>query len=220
MASAQTRQPAPKLDRFTEHHFEPYVKGIGQLVLAWNSLQDALALTFQSLTVGTIFYAADDQGAQIRGAWNAINSDRDRRKMLRAVVAAATKRQRGVFPNLTDDLIWLLNRADELEDVRNNIVHSPLMLLTGKRDPFWNTRPDLVTPAVFMENPRALRLIKTNLLAEFRWCRDSTLVCRDFAVQMNRALISVGYPWPKTPSLPNHAPKKSQSHHKRQTRQE
>lgn len=206
------------LDRFTERQFAPYVTAIGQLVLAWNSLQEMLGWTFEIVLVGTIATADNNQLPQIRGAWNSLNSDRDKRKLLRAAGAALTRLQQRTFPKLYADLKWTLDRADALEDDRNNAVHSPLMLLSAKYSAALQQAgiQDRVMPETMRGNRRALRLEENELLTEFRRCRDTALVLRDFITEIDRALRSVDYSWPERPSLPTRGPKNSQSRRRRE----
>ena len=217
-----TEGRGPRADRFTEKKFEPYVKAVGQSALAWNALHEVLAWTFEFLLFGFVQRIDHNKAAQARAAWNAINSDRDKRKLLRGAAQKATDRELQNHPKLAEDLKWLLDRADEFEDARNTAIHSPFMIFT-KRNTFMAqvlNLPDFVTPDVIRDNPRALRLRQGQLLADFRWCRNSILACRDFGSQINRALTSVGYPWPERPLMPARPQKKTQSHRKRQARKE
>jgi hypothetical protein len=169
--------------------------------------------------VGAIHPADHHKSPQVRQAWNALNSDRDKRRLLRAAAAHLTVTETEKFPKFAADVKWILDRADELEDMRNNVVHSPLMLISSKKhrwalSPPAGT-PDYIVPEWLLGNRRAvnlrqLLLADKKLLAEFRWCRDAILVCRDFAVHINRSWTSVAYPWPRRPSLPPRKAKRNQ----------
>ncbi len=207
-------------DRFTEHEFEPYVKAIGQLALAWNSFHEVLAWTFEIMMAGNIRPADQDKGPQVREGWNLLNSDREKRKLLLATVTNLTKRESESFPQLAEDVRSVLDRANELEDARNNAVHSPLMLVSPTLGRWAGiasyTHQNFVAPEWFSGNRRAVKLREVlqknrKLLDDFRWCRDATLVCRDFMVRVNRCWGSVGLAWPKRPSLPNRGAQKTSS---------
>ncbi len=217
MTAAQRKRIG--FDRFTEPQFEPYVKAIGQLALAWNSFHEVLGWTFEVLIAGAIHSTDNYKGQQVRQAWHVLNSDRDKRRLLRAAAANLTEIEKENFPDFPSDVKWILDRGDELEDMRNNVVHSPLMLISSKKRR-WGLSPalgmpDYIVPQWLLGNRRALnlqQLLEKNkeLLAEFRWCRDAILICRDFMVHANRSWTSARYPWPRRPSLPPRMAKKNQ----------
>jgi hypothetical protein len=221
---ARARKPGKRVgfDTFSERPFESYVKAIGQLALAWNSLHEVLGWTFEIIIAGCIHPVDHNKGVQAREVWNSLNSDRDKRKLLSAATANLTKKERASFPEFVSDVQWILKHADALEDMRNNAVHSPLLLMSSKKGGALMSAaktPDYVVPDWLLGNRRALQLRSSllksrQLLAEFRWCRDSTLICRDFMVHINRAWGSVGYPWPKKPSLPNRGDQKNRPRRK------
>jgi hypothetical protein len=207
-------------NRFTETPFKPYVIAIGQLTLAWNDLHEKLAALFcllmdhqeedDALIDDTLATPEDwhERDARLIGIWNSSNFDRPRREMLKAVIANSRQDHRKAFLKLIDDMTWVLQRADSLEEMRNNAVHSPLVLIGGPRSAKLCLGR---TPAMVLGNPRAIKLAQKDLLTEFRWCRDATLVLRDFVSRIDQSL-SLGtriYPWPSRPSLPNRGQKKT-----------
>lgn len=206
-------------DSFSERQFEPYVKAIGQLVLAWNSFHEVMGWTYEIVVADAIRPVDEDRAPQVREGWNALNSDRDKRRLLRAAAANLPPVAARNFPKFAEDVKWVLDRADELENMRNSAVHSPLMLVSTQKGRWSNmggSSPDFITPEWLSGNRRALELRtlllkKKELLAEFRWCRDATLFCRDFMVRVNRCWGSVGLSWPDTPVLPNRGEKRTRS---------
>ena len=217
---SKSKKPPLYADRFTERQFAPYVKAIGQLVLAWNSLQEALSFTYQLLLVGAINDSDHNHMSQVRSSWYSIRSDRNQRGLLKAVVQTATEWQKRTYPKLRDDMEWLLKEVNSLEDARNNAAHSPLMLISRKKSLLAAAlahalEQDRVTPESAMGNPRALALAKKDLLTEFEWCRDSALTYRDFVIHINRALWTAGYTWPSRPKLPNRGQKKGRRDRRR-----
>ena len=101
-------------DRFTEHQFDPYVRAIGQLVLAWNSFHEVMAWTYEIVIADAIRPAEHNKGPQVREGWNALNSDRDKRKLLRAAAANLPPAEAKNLPKFAEDVKWILDRADEL----------------------------------------------------------------------------------------------------------
>jgi hypothetical protein len=199
-----------KKHRFTEKGFLPYVTAIGQLALAWNDLHEKLGMMFVVLMGGG--------WVSLPGAiWQSSHYDRPKRAMLKAAILNQTEDFQARFPRLKDDLIWILNQTDSIEEARNNAVHSPLLLHThgpltaamgGDRN---RIGKPYVFPDVLLDHPRAKKLSsKNDLLKEFRWCRNATLVLRDFVVLIDFAIDPHvrGNAWPDRPSLPNRGEKK------------
>lgn len=124
--------------------------------------------------------------------------------MLKALIKSPNKRL-STYPRLVEDLSWLLQEADKLEDKRNDAIHSPLVFLDFDGDP---TLKGYVIPFDAFGNPRALKLAQKDLLAEFRWCRDASIVLRHFATDLYDA-VAARDAWPDRPSLPNRGQKRT-----------
>jgi hypothetical protein len=199
--------------RFTERGFRPYVISIGQLALAWNSFHDQLASLFWTIM-------GRGSGDRALGLWNAATYDRPKRSLLKAAVLTSTESELAKHPKLITDIIWIFDRANELEDLRNDAVHSPLILLGNPTTNMLaeaGLLPAFVIPALALRNIRAAKLGQKNLLREFRWCRDATLILRDFAVEIDDAMCGHGS-WPKRPSLPNRGQKRTRLGQRRRLR--
>ena len=93
MSRSRGGEWTPQHSQFIEPVFEPYVRLIGQVALAWNDLHERLAHVFWSIMGG---------GAMERpiGVWNSANFDRARREMLRRAVEASTPRELADHPRL------------------------------------------------------------------------------------------------------------------------
>jgi hypothetical protein len=52
--------------------------------------------------------------------------------MLKAAVAATTAERWASFPKAADHIKWLLDRADEVAEYRNNAIHAPCSLYIGE----------------------------------------------------------------------------------------
>jgi hypothetical protein len=105
----------------TKKAFEAYVAAVGKVAYAWNSLHEQL---------GILFVAVSGLEREVALAnWYSVWSDRAQRAMLRAKVnATKSERSKRLLEALDDDLIWLLDCADDLADDRNNAVHAPCSL--------------------------------------------------------------------------------------------
>jgi hypothetical protein len=176
---------APSLP-VTHKAFQPYVIALGQLALAWNDLHLSLAMLFCHAMGGGFVN-------HFLAVWNSAKFDRAQREML----LAAVKAQLDLHPlhsKMNEDITWICQQADRLEDGRNDAIHSPL----------WATplgAGTSIRPVAGLGNVRATKLLNENLLAEFRWCRDLATVLRNFAMQIDAAL-SGRASWPARPKLP------------------
>lgn len=168
--------------------------------LAWNDLHEDLALLFIELLANGKAYPATD-------IWNSAGFDRPKRAMLRVVMKTQHERF-ARCPKLADDVMWLLDEADKLEDARNDSIHSPLASFAA--DNIWAQHQGIagrIVPSVAFGNRRAIKLARKDLFTEFRWCRDASLTLRDFAGEIYEA-VAARTAWPDRPSLPNRGQKK------------
>jgi hypothetical protein len=174
----------------TDKAFRPYAIALGQIALAWNEFHQALALLFCSVMGGGFVN-------QFLAIWNAIRNDRAQREILKA---AALNNTNGTMPpEMVEGLVklieWINARANEVEDARDDALHSPLLAFRGTQN--------AVFPAAGLGHKRAEKLLKRkDLLAEFRWCRDSAMTLTEFAFAIDNAWAR-GLSWPDTPTMPN-----------------
>jgi hypothetical protein len=192
--------------RYTAPEFKPYVTALGQLALAWNDLQESLADLFWTAMMNGPPVAGDVVNYAALWVWHSIRSDRSQREMLKAAINRSSVDWKR--PKFQEDANWLLKKIVGLEDRRNDAIHSPLFLTTRS---LWGVGlgPEKIAPAVWLFNPRAIKLSeRTQLLSEFRYCRDTSITLADYARAINGALINPRRPWPDKPSLPNPGKKK------------
>lgn len=173
--------------------FRPYVIAIGQLALAWNELHETMGLLFCTIMGGGVVN-------QYLSVWHALRVDRAQREILKA--AAISDTRDALSTRYLDDVKWLCGQADTLEDARNDAIHSPLL---GMRR---SSTSVVVMPRTGLGHFRANKLAdRGNLLAEFRRCRDASLILAKFALDMDLALMNLNdkHPWPDRPRLPSHS---------------
>jgi hypothetical protein len=183
--------------------------------LAWNDLQESLAALFWTLTT-PIPQPGDIVNYMPLRIWAAIKSDRTQRDMLKEVVKySGSDRGR---KTMHDDLNWLIERTRSLEDWRNDAIHSPLFSVD--KSLYGMTYAGKVAPAGWLFNPRAIKLsARTDLLAEFRFCRDTAITLSEYALAMDGALVHLKRAWPDRPSLPTRKPETSRQGHQSRTKQ-
>jgi hypothetical protein len=190
MIARQTNRPRLWKDRrlqFTRPEFRPYATALGQLALAWNGLHERLAFLF-CMVMGA------GQVNHFFAAWYAIKNDRSQRDMLAAVTKVDISNLSDWFPKMQSEIEWILARCNDVEEARNNALHSPLVLMHHG-----------VEPAYHMGHQRATKLAKRqDLLAELRWCRNAATILSEYVYAIDRALEDAASVWPVRPDWPGH----------------
>jgi hypothetical protein len=168
-----------------DKRFEPYALQLGWLAYSWNSLHDKLGRLFWVLT-------GIKDGRIPLAIWNAVQNDRTQREMVRALaetVLADRKRE-------WEDISWMLGKAQELEDRRNDALHSPLTFIV---DPDGTTLSSNWPSG----NRRAMKLKDKDLLKEFEWYGLTANVLAKYAWRVSYSLRAPEQmPWPDKPELP------------------
>jgi hypothetical protein len=189
----ETVTPAPNIvtwptDDEARQAFEKYCVAVGKVCHAWNYFHEKLGQLFDR-------FSPVDSPTALR-MWYSKFQDRWQRNELRNAVDAV-----GSWPNSTakDDVIWLLDRADELAEDRNNAIHAPCSLYVGGRE----DGGSVMGPAFFNGHPRARNLLGKKIIAEFEWCEQYTECLTRFSMQIETAFAFPGkYPWPHRPTIP------------------
>lgn len=212
--------------RYTARVFDPYTKAIGQLALAWNDLHESLAALFATIMLGRPPTEGEAVDFAPLFVWYSSKSDRAQREMLRGAIryhqpSGGLKPPTvwaSLRPILYEEVKWLLDRSDALEEDRNNAIHSPLFTTDGTA--LQGTGRQRVMPAFWQFHPRAMKLNKKeDLLIEFRLYRDIALSLADYAHLMDVSLTNpASRPWPDRPSLPTRERKTTHPNQKRRQR--
>jgi hypothetical protein len=189
---------------YTHPVFEPYARSLGQLALTWNSLHESLSFLFSVILTGGF----DQQSFSV---WHELKADRAQRGLL----VGAVKGDQNTRPTaFRDDLLWLCGQADRVEESRNDAVHSPLWV-----DDL-NPQRRQVQPRTEFGHKRAKNLATKNLLAEFRWCRDYSILLGQFADDIRLSLTTDGQtPWPHRPKEPRRVASSAKSQRPRGRRE-
>ena len=90
---------------------------IGKVTLAWNKLQESLALLFASIF--------RHNGEAALAVWHSQKNDLAQRNMIRA---AAQANENELRSDVIDEIKWLLDRADSLSIRRNDTIHTHFSL--------------------------------------------------------------------------------------------
>jgi hypothetical protein len=173
-------------ERQMQRGFKPYALELGMLIFSWNRLQAALGQLFSDVLTGTKFNIS-------QAAWNAITIDRLQRQMLLAAAIASPSLQ----ARAKDDIKWIVDRAEEFEDRRNNAIHAPFEFVLEK-----DFRGYVLAPAWYTGHPRAIKLRDKHLLNEFRWYGETAAVLANFARRVHYRFDDSGSSWPRRPELP------------------
>jgi hypothetical protein len=189
------------LDRYAGAEFEPYVTALGKFALAWNELQRNLCELFSIVTLERRPRAGDMVNVVPTRVWYSIKSDRSQRDMLEAAI---THSKLSEGNELVASGKWLCTKVGLLENRRNDILHSPLILYHQGKD----TRT--IIPNTFSGSPRAKALADTDsLLEEFWSARHNAILLSDYAQGLVTALLNARAPWPNKPSLQGRRPKQT-----------
>jgi hypothetical protein len=171
--------------------FRLYVIALGQLTLMWNEFHEMLALLYCSV-MGVRPGIAIDQHIAV---WHALKVDRAQRDILLA--AAINNILLDAPPTFINDIKWICERADVVEDVRNNAIHSPLFGIDYGED------GKIIAPSTSLGHVRAQSLAKKELLSEFRWCRDASNCLKEYVFAVHSAIFEgFSTPWPDRPAWP------------------
>ncbi len=163
--------------------FRPYVLAFGHVALAWNGWHDALALLFKAV-------CGDLSSRMLTNIWNSIKSDRAQRDMLAAAISGVyytdlegAGRVDKDAARISGDVLWMLSKGDSLEDLRNDILHSSLIMKSGANGQL------LIEPNSYIGHRRAIKLnSKNELLKECEWFKKTTLALRDLTLDMQSSL--------------------------------
>jgi hypothetical protein len=210
-------------NNFTEPHFEPYLKAIGSLLLAWNDLHERMSTLF-------VMAMGLNQFARSFALWHQTRNDLGKRNLLKASIDNLPSSEIGERKKLVKEINWLLAVAKELEGFRDDSAHTPLHYtlpnILTLTDIFAATNIlDLGDPAVVphtgFANPRALRLQSKgqDMLDEYRYARERILILRDYTIAIDYAWANARVPWPDRPDLPDREPShrsKAKAQHQRQ----
>jgi len=199
--------------RYATAEFRPYVTALGQLALAWNELHENLGSLFLTTMLPNRPQAGDAVFNSSLWVWHSVKSDRTQRDMLREAIERCPWRR----DKLVTDGFWLLDRANSLSDQRNDAIHAPLFYAGKYLFGELTEGRGQVVPRFWSFNPRARKLWeRANLLAEFRYCRDTAMVLADYTKEIESSQINLQRPWPDRPSLPIRPPKKIPPSQRRQ----
>ncbi len=167
-------------------------------------MHESLALLFIELLASGRAYPATD-------IWNAAAFDRPKRQLIRSLLRTVESKY-PARPRMKGDLEWFLVEIDKVEDARNDAVHAPLTFEPKPRAQYSSATDDVmfaktkIVPSMAFDNRRAAKLLNKELLTEFRWCRDMSIVLSRYAGEIYDAVAAnprESDVWPARPALPN-----------------
>ncbi len=185
---SQSAPSAIPPDEDLEAAFAPYIGAAGEVVNAWNRLQETLKDVFAAITK-----IPRDMAFAI---WHSSRSDSLQRNMLRAAIAATDDNEPWVIrlPNAKSDLLLLLKKADKVGQIKNDAIHAPVSLAIDRGKL-------IIIPFYFNGNPRAKNVQNKDIVTEFERCRDEAYILKEFAENAKTSINSSSYEWPDKPAL-------------------
>lgn len=167
---------------------EKHALKTGLAISKWNQLQDFFGRVFAEIV-------SPKNHRLALAIWYSQESDRAQRKMLKA----ATKSLFGAEAKLHLEIKWLCDRADDLAEGRNNVVHVSYSIAHELTD-------DSVTlkPRGTGSHWRADTMNDKDVLAELdKIVRDCEILCRYIFLLMPFVVNpAVDAEWPNRPKLP------------------
>lgn len=165
--------------------FQPYTKALGELSLAWNDFH---------MVLSSLFWASTriPNGMVPNAMWNSLKSDRAQREMLEALIDLKVLGH-NIPKSLRIEIKWVLKQAVSLEDLRNDALHSPLLVSDDGSVFAWHQ----------LGNKRAKKLADKDLLKECGWFYDTIIILREYTEILADNLRWPQKPLPGRPQLPN-----------------
>jgi hypothetical protein len=198
MAIRRKKRPYDSVS-YSHPVFRPYNEALGQIALAWNGLHSAMALLFCTVMGGG--YAN-----QFLAIWHALKNDAAQRDILQAAAKDSFGYESDLGAKVFEEIKWINGHARKVSDARDDALHSPLWGFHQRETP--------VVPMTGLGHQRAQKLAaaQRGLLAEFRWCRNASLVLTDYVKDIDELLSRDPLPllsWRDRPALPNRGQTKS-----------
>lgn len=176
---------------FKNKAFKPLAIGLGRTALALNDL-----LLSMSGLLGPILRIPNLLIAGL--IWHSIKSDRDQINLIKNL-AESPAQGLAISSKIRPEIIWLCERASNLLDVRNDLLHTPFTNTGGK-----------LGSLHLGTHQRGLKLEGKNATAECAWFYKRAMMLRDYAESLEMALTRAGYTLPKRPTLPDRPNYKNQ----------
>ncbi len=170
---------------FKSDDFKELSEAIGQLALVWNDLGMVLSDLFHAATKIPNGIAAD-------AIWNSIKSDRTQREMIVSLVSLNVLGYK-ISKNLRKEILWCLGEIKKLEDLRNDAIHSPVLLDEKSNVIAWH----------HLGNERAKKLADKDLVSEFRWFYARVIILRQYCECLAKSLRFPNETLIARPTLPN-----------------
>lgn len=171
------------LTDFRDEAFQPFATAVGEMTLAWNDLHEMLKGVFwQALGV--------NNGVFAYAVWYSGKSDRAQRDMLRALATTPALGNR-LTSRTKAEVLWVLNRTDSLEDLRNDVIHSPFILAGSEVHSSWHEG-----------HKRAGKLSGKDVLGDVRKFYEAVVMLRDYAWHVYRVITGSHDTLPERPRLP------------------
>jgi hypothetical protein len=170
---------------FRDSSFSDLARAIGELALVWNDLGMVLSSLFHAVTRIPNAMASN-------AVWNSVRSDRAQRDMILSLVELQALGY-DLSANLRTEIVWCLREIGKLEDLRNNVIHSPVYEDHTGKVVAWHE----------LGNPRAKGLANKDLLKEIGWFYDTAVVLRQYCDGLSDCVGRPQKSLSTRPTLPN-----------------
>jgi hypothetical protein len=137
------------------------------------------------------------------GVWYSSYSDRSQRQMLEAAIKASSRDTawERLPTNAKDDLLWLMDGANDFARIRNEAIHAPCSLIVDEQG-------SAMAANIMSGHRRAKSLTGKQVLTEFDRLERYAEALARFTYGAWLAMTSDNATWPQKPSAPNRRPRK------------
>lgn len=136
---------------------DQYTLLIGRVSLLWAKIHEDFASFY-------IYRFSETASNLTQIAWYSHRSDSAQRDLLKETLKRNDIRGAETFPQAREDLIWTIDKISALSRVRNDAIHSAIVLK-------WGSAGGTIAPNPWSLDPRTAKLENVDLMARLNACR-------------------------------------------------
>jgi hypothetical protein len=183
--------------KIIEDVMRPYHEEIGNLVVDWNTMQDAFCRLFCALM------ETDDYRKPL-AIWHSLGNDRSQRELVKRIAPHCSLIEKD--KKAIEQIEWAVRNALGLGDNRDDAVHSPYVIVMAGEI--------RLEPYDTFGHPRAKGLKDKELISEFQRIRENIRRMVFFVYKLEQYLVDLKFKnapptLPDKPFLPSREQKKT-----------
>jgi len=184
------RRLSRRLHKTIQSAARRHARQIGEIVLAWNLLQDTLFVLFWVV----VTHSRHEEHEKALAIWHSFQNDKSQRDMLLATARADKRLPKKLLAHLK----WIVDRSTDLSVARNIAVHTPVKFASIQ-----GVGVIPIPDAMSGRKQAVAKLRDAPLAATWRRTRGDLIVLADFCSAIYSHIVATGLagPWPHRPSL-------------------